>query len=86
MEPLPTLPGIAYRRQALAKVRLLTLGVSLLLGLTGLLLGAGRWRGTAGEYKYKRWDEKHGGCQLFHRGTRIIKLTWAATFQKHNEL
>ncbi len=63
---LPTLPGIAYRRQALAKLRLLTFSF-----LTG--------GGTAGEHNNKGRDEKHVGCQLLHRGTRIIKLIGGAT-------
>jgi len=36
---LPTLAGIANRRQAFAKLRLLTFGLSLLLRLACLLLG-----------------------------------------------
>jgi hypothetical protein len=43
------------------------------------LLRAGTGRATAEEYNNNRWNQKHGGCQLFHRGTRIIKLTGAAT-------
>jgi hypothetical protein len=75
----PALAGVAYRRQAFAKLRLLTFGVFLLLRVTGLLLRAGTGSATAKEYNNKRWNEKHGGCHLFHRRTRIIKLTSAAT-------
>lgn len=38
---LPTPPGISYRRKALAKFSLLELGISLLVRLPRLLLGAG---------------------------------------------
>ena len=38
---LPTPPGITYRRKALAKFSLLELGISLLVRLPRLLLGAG---------------------------------------------
>jgi hypothetical protein len=51
---LPALAGIAYRRQAFAKFRLLTFGVSLLLRLPCLLLRAGTGSATAGEYNDKR--------------------------------
>jgi hypothetical protein len=78
-DSLPALAGIAYRRQAFAKFRLLTLGVFLLLRVTCLLLRAGTGSATAGEYNNKRWNEKHGGCHLFHRRRRIIKLTSEAT-------
>jgi hypothetical protein len=76
---LPTLAGIAYRRQALAKLGLLTFGFFFLRRITCLLLRAGTGRATAGEYNNNRWNQKHGGCQLFHRTTRIIKLMGGAT-------
>src|SRR6266480_6588598 len=76
---LPTLPGIAYRRQALAKLRLLTFSFFLPRCITCLLLRAGTGGGTAGEHNNKGRDEKHVGCQLLHRGTRIIKLIGGAT-------
>ncbi len=79
--PLPALARIAYRGQALTKLRLLAFGFSLLLRLARLLLRT-RTRSTAREYNAERWNEKHGGCQLFHRRTRIIKLMSAATFQE----
>ena len=76
---LPTLAGIAYRRQALAKLGLLTFGFFFLRRITCLLLRAGTGRAAAGEYNNNRWNQKHGGCQLFHRRRRIIKLMGAAT-------
>jgi hypothetical protein len=79
---LPALAGIAYRRQAFAKLRLLTFGVFLLLRLTCLLLRAGAGSATARYYNNKCWNEKHADCQLFHRKTRIIKLTSAANYQE----
>jgi hypothetical protein len=45
------------------------------------LLRAGTGGATAGEHNNKRRDEKHDGCQLLHRGTRIIKVSSAATFE-----
>ena len=50
---LPTLAGIANRRQAFAKLRLLTFSISLLLRLAGLLLGT-RTCGATGEYDNSR--------------------------------
>ena len=79
---LPALAGITYRRQAFAKFRLLTFGVFFLLRLARLLLRAGTGSATAGENNNQRRDKKHGGRHLFHRRTRIIKLTSAATSRK----
>jgi hypothetical protein len=78
---LPALAGIAYRRQAFAKLRLLTFSFFLPRCVTCLLLRAGTGGATAGEHNNKRRDEKHDGCQLLHRGTRIIKVSSAATFE-----
>jgi hypothetical protein len=80
---LPALAGIAYWRQAFAKLRLLTFGVLLLLRLTCLLLRARTGRGTAGEYNNKRWDKKERASQFFHtqiRITTIIAAINAASF------
>jgi hypothetical protein len=62
----PALAGIAYRRQAFAKFRLLTFGVFLLLRLPCLLLRAGTGSTTAGYCNNKCWNEKHSGNHFFH--------------------
>src|SRR4030095_6079991 len=55
---LPALAGIAYRRQAFAKLRLLTFSFFLPRCVTCLLLRAGTGGATAGEHNNKRRDEK----------------------------
>ena len=78
-DPLPSLTRVAYRGQALAKLRLLIFGFFLLLRVACLLLRA-RPGGTAGEHNNNRRNQKHGGCQLFHRTIRVIKLMGAGNF------
>ncbi len=77
---LPTLPGIAYRRQALAKLRLLTFSFFLPRCITCLLLRARPLGGTTGEYNNKRRAEKHGGYQLFHRESNDNQADWCGNF------
>src|SRR4029077_5713144 len=74
---LPTLAGIAYRRQTLAKLRLLTFSFLLLRRITCLLLRAGTGRATAGEYNNNRWNQNHGGCQFFHRKKKSTTISAA---------
>jgi len=85
--PLPALARIAYRGQALTKLRLLAFRFSLLLRLARLLLRT-RARSTAGEYNNKHWNEKHRGCQLFHGKVEIRTIAGplnAATSRKSVE-
>jgi hypothetical protein len=42
----PSLTGITHWRQAFTKIRLLTFGFPLLVGVARLLFGAGTWRAT----------------------------------------
>ncbi len=81
--PSPALAGIAYRRQAFAKFRLLTFGVFLLLRLACLLLRARTGSATTGENNNQRRDKKERASQFFHtqiRITTIIAAINAASF------
>jgi hypothetical protein len=82
-DSLPDLAGIAYRREALAKLRLLSLSFTSLLRLARLLLGVRPLICAAEEDKSQRRNQKNKGGQLFHKSSRtIIKRASAATFQE----
>ena len=84
---LPALAGIAYRRQAFAKLRLLAFGVFLLLRLACLLLRAGTGSATAGENNNQHRDKKERANQFFHtqiRMTTIIAAINAASFLEND--
>jgi hypothetical protein len=66
---LPALPWVTYRRQTFSKIRLLTLGLSLLVRLACLLFRAGTPTGTAKQRDKKRRNQKRPGKELFHTET-----------------
>jgi hypothetical protein len=69
----PTLPGVTHGRQALAKVRLLAFGVSLLIGLARLLFRAGARASTAWQCDKERQNEKCRDRKFFHMKLRTIR-------------
>jgi hypothetical protein len=60
------LAGIAYRWEALAKLRLLSLSFAPLLRLARCLLGIWAWIRAAEQNKRQRRYQQHQGGQLFH--------------------
>ncbi|PYJ05929.1 MAG: hypothetical protein DME95_02525 [Verrucomicrobia bacterium] len=65
-DSLPDLTGIAYRRKALAKLRLLSLSFASLLRLARRLLGVRTWTCAAEENKRQDRNQEHEGGELFH--------------------
>ncbi|PYK07839.1 MAG: hypothetical protein DME61_11790 [Verrucomicrobia bacterium] len=65
-DSLPDLAGIAFRREALAKLRLLSLSFASLLRLARRLLWVRTWTCAAEENKSQDRNQKHEGGQLFH--------------------
>lgn len=81
-QALVSLTWIGDRRQAFAKLSLLTFGVALLIRLACLLLRARCWRCATRKHDNRRGGhQKQGNFQPFHESNRIIKRITAATFK-----
>jgi len=70
---LPTLTRVAHGRQAFAKVRLLSFGFPLLIGLASLLFRAGARTTTAWQYDKERPNGEYRDRKFFHMKLRTIR-------------